>query len=392
MILPLWHSHCSKRHIRKVSLSKFPINHLREVSMSHTNQLMKPIPAPRPLYAGLMENLPGILLVTAVAVTAYLTAPLLQQYDFFKTYLSLKDFILAILIGIAIRNTVGVPTMLQPGLKYSTILTKTGIVVMGAKYSLAGLVTVGSQALVMIAVFLFGSAALLMWVGKKLKMSSSLSACIAAGLSVCGVSATIAVAPAVNAKKEEMAYSIAVVLMFGLLALILFPLVGNLFNLTDAQYGAFAGVGIVNSAQVLAAGFGYSDEAGLIAGVYNIGRVIFLPFVVLMLVIMVASREADNSTQVEKVNKWKLVVDKFPIFVLGFLFVVCLNTMGFLSKADIAVASTFMDWAFLLGFASIGLTTRLTDLKAAGVSGLVTGFVIASLKAALALAVVLYFF
>lgn len=337
--------------------------------MSQTNSILKPAPTMQSLYMAVIESLPGLLLVAAVAVTAYLTAPLLMQYEFFKTYLSLKDFILAILIGIAIRNTVGVPTILQPGLQYSTILTKTGIVIMGAKYSLAGLATVGSQALILIAVFLFGSAAVLMWIGKKLQLSSSLSACIAAGLSVCGVSATIAVAPAVNAKKEEMAYSIAVVLMFGLLALIAFPLIGNLLHLTDAQYGAFAGVGIVNSAQVLAAGFGYSNDAGLIAGVYNIGRVIFLPFVVLMLVIMVASREAESSATVGKVNKWKLIVDKFPIFVLGFLLVVCLNTMGLLNKAEISIATTFMEWAFLLGFASIGLTTRLTDLKAAGLSG-----------------------
>lgn len=338
------------------------------------------------------ESLPGLALVAAVAMAAYVLAPELKQLDFFKTYLSLKDFILAILIGIAIRNTVGVPSMLRPGLRYSTILTKTGIVIMGAKYSLAGLVTVGSQALIMITIFLFGSAAVLMWAGRKLKMSSSLSACLAAGLSVCGVSATIAVAPAVNAKKEEMAYSIAVVLMFGLLALILFPIIGQLFQLTDAQYGAFAGIGIVNSAQVLAAGFGFSNDAGLIAGVYNIGRVIFLPFVVLMLVIMVASREAEVSGGLNKQSKWRLIVDKFPIFVLGFLFVVCLNTMGVLSKADISIAKNFMEWAFLLGFASIGLTTRLADLKAAGFSGFITGFVIASLKAGLALVVVLYFF
>ena len=87
-----------------------------------------------------------------------------------------------------------------------------------------------------------------------------------------------------------------------------------------------------------------------------------------------------------------MIVDKFPIFVLGFLFVVCLNTMGLLQPRDIEIAKNFMEWAFLLGFASIGLTTRLSDLKAAGVSGVVTGFVIASFKAALALTAVLYFF
>ncbi len=186
-----------------------------------------------------------------------------------------------------------------------------------------------------------------------------------------------------------MAYSIAVVLMFGLLALVIFPPLGQWLNLSDAQYGAFAGVGIINSAQVLAAGFGFSDEAGIIAGVYNIGRVIFLPFIVLMLTIMACQRETSLSC--EPVNKWQIIVSKFPVFVLGFLTVVLLNTMGMISEPAVKTAKTFMEWAFLLGFASIGLTTRLSDLKAAGVSGVVVGFTIASLKAGLALLAVLYF-
>lgn len=335
-----------------------------------------------------LDSLPGILMIISIAVTAYYLAPILQQYEFFKTYLTLKDFILAILLGILIKNTVGVSRVFEPGLRFSTILTKVGIVIMGAKYSMAGLVTVGGPALVYISIFLFGTALAIMWVGQKLKVSTSLLGCLAAGLSVCGVSATIAIAPAVNAKNRDMAYSIAVVLMFGLLALLVFPFIGKLFNLSDTQYGAFCGVGIVNSAQVLAAGFGYSEGAGLVAGIYNIGRVLFLPFVIVMLAVMAAGKtDADEAPK--NINKIKLIADKFPIFVIGFLIVVCLNTMGFFSAAEIKQAKVFMEWAFLLGFASIGLTTRLADLKAAGLSGFLLGFVVASAKAALALFIVL---
>ncbi|MCP4114012.1 MAG: putative sulfate exporter family transporter [Desulfobacteraceae bacterium] len=337
------------------------------------------------------DSIPGVLMIISIAVGAYFIAPVLHQYDFFKTYLELKDFILAILIGILIKNTVGVPKVFEPGLRFSTILTKTGIVIMGAKYSMAGLVTVGAPALAYIAIFLFGTALIIMWIGRKLNVPTSLLACLAAGLSVCGVSATIAISPAVKAKNQDMAYSIAVVLMFGLLALLLFPPIGKLLNLSDTQYGAFCGVGIVNSAQVLAAGFGYSEGAGLVAGIYNIGRVLFLPFVIVMLAIMAAGREADTGKKVESINKMKLIADKFPVFVIGFLLVVCLNTMGFFTKAEVSQAKVFMEWAFLLGFASIGLTTRLADLKAAGWSGFLLGFVVASSKAALALFIVLTF-
>lgn len=340
----------------------------------------------------IIDSIPGLLMVTGVAIAAYYVAPFLEKYPFFKTYLCLKDFIMAILFGILIKNTVGVAKFCEGGLRFSTILTKTGIVIMGAKYSMAGLVKVGAPALVLIVVFLFGTAIALMWIGEKMKMSTSLAACLAAGLSVCGVSATIAIAPAVKAKNEDMAYSIAVVLMFGLAALVAFPAIGHMFNLTDNQFGAFAGVGIVNSAQVLAAGLGYSDGAGLVAGIYNIGRVIFLPFVVLMLAIMAANREvAEGGTEV-KINKMKMIMDKFPIFVLGFLLIVALNTMGMFTKPEIHQASVFMNWAFLLGFASIGLTTRLSDLKAAGLSGFLMGFAVAGIKAALALAVVKLWF
>ncbi len=338
-----------------------------------------------------VDSIPGAILVIAVAVAAYVIAPYLQQYPLFKTYLELKDFILAILFGILIKNTLGVSKVFEPGLRFSTVLTKTGIVIMGAKYSMMGLVKVGGPALLYIGIFLFGTAIIMMWVGTRLKVPTPLAACLASGLSVCGVSATIAIAPAVKAKNQDMAYSIAVVLMFGLLALLVFPPIGKMLHLSDTQYGAFCGVGIVNSAQVLAAGFGYSEGAGLIAGIYNIGRVLFLPFVVLMLAIMAASREAAAGGHSVEINKFKLIIDKFPIFVLGFLFVVALNTMGLFSKPEIHQAKVFMNWAFLLGFASIGLTTRLADLKAAGLSGFLMGFLVAGIKATLALAVVLAF-
>lgn len=348
--------------------------------------------ATRSAIAAVLESLPGLCLVAGVAIFSYMVAPLIAEIPFFKNYLSLKDFLLAIIFGIAIRNTVGVAAVFQPGLRYSTIMTKTGIVLMGSSYSLAGLISVGFQALVFISVFLFGTALVMMWICRKMNTSPALGACLAAGMSVCGVSATIAIAPAVKAKNEDMAYSIAVVLMFGLIALIAFPVIGRIFELSPDQFGAFAGVGIINSAQVLAAGFAYSPDAGIVAGIYNIGRVLFLPFIVLMLAIMAASQEAAaNNASVEKINKFKMICDKFPVFVLGFLTVVLMNTAGMLSPAEVKISKTFMEWAFLLGFASIGMTTRLADLKAAGLKGFIFGFGVATAKAVLALAAVLFF-
>ena len=281
-----------------------------------------------------LSALPGILLLTGVAVFSWFITPRLIALHPFMKSLNLSDFIVAIILGMVICNTVGVHAVFRDGLRFSTTLTKTGIVVMGCKYSFAGLIKTGSEAIIIISVFLFTSAIILMWLSRRLSMSPSLGACLAAGLSICGVSACVAIAPAVRAKNEDIAYTIAVVLMFGLLALFIFPFIGHWLDLSPNQFGAFAGVGIVNSAQVLAAGFAFSNDAGIVAGVYNIGRVICLPLVVLMLAIMVAAEDAKVHSQLANTSKMRIILDKFPVFVLGFLAVVLLNTFGFMSKEE----------------------------------------------------------
>lgn len=333
--------------------------------------------------------LPGALLIISLAVACFYIAPLINSIYFFNKFLPLADFILAIIVGIAIKNTIGVAKIFEPGLSYSTYMYKTGIVIMGTKYSLASLVTTGTKAIVFIVVFLFVSALVIWFIGRRLNISARLSALLAAGMSVCGVSVTIALAPGIKAKNEEIAYSIAVVLMFGLASLLIFPAIGQYFDLTANQFGAFAGIGIVNSAQVLAAGFAYSSDAGVVAGIYNIGRVLFLPIIVLILTIFVIESEGGDRKDVDHLQ---LIIEKFPIFVIGFLVVVLLNTAGFIDQATSETSHYFMETCFLLGFASVGLTTSLSDLKTAGISGMMLGFSIATIKACLALAVVLYFF
>lgn len=337
---------------------------------------------------GAVSAAPGAILILAVAVVCYAGAPVLNSVPFFGKYLPLADFILAILLGILIKNTIGVADVFKPGLQYSTILYKTGIVVMGTKYSLASLASTGSKALLLIVVFLFTSTMVIWFLARRFNIPATLSALLAAGMSVCGVSVTVALAPAIKAKNEEIAYTVSVVLMFGLVSLLIFPAIGQFFELTADQFGAFAGIGIVNSAQVIAAGLAYSPEAGAVAGIYNIGRVLFLPFIVLALTLMVINSEGGNTASV---NRWQMIKEKFPFFVLAFLVVVGVNTAGMIDAETVQVSHQFMEWCFLLGFASIGLSTSLGDLKAAGPSGVVLGFSIAVVKAGLALAAAIVF-
>ena len=121
-----------------------------------------------------LSALPGILLLTGVAVFSWFITPRLIALHPFMKSLNLSDFIVAIILGMVICNTVGVHAVFRDGLRFSTTLTKTGIVVMGCKYSFAGLIKTGSEAIIIISVFLFTSAIILMWLSRRLSMSPSL--------------------------------------------------------------------------------------------------------------------------------------------------------------------------------------------------------------------------
>lgn len=336
----------------------------------------------------ILKALPGLALVAILGIFAFWADGYMKtnHKNLYNTIL-LNYVLIAIIAGMLIRNTIGIPAVFEPGLKFSTILTKTGIVVMGTKYTLAALFKVGSMSMIFITIFLFGTVALLFWLRRYFTMSDQLAACLASGFSVCGVSATVAAGPAVRAKGEEMAYSIASILIFGLLMLFTMPFIGHALGLTPNQFGAWAGVAILNSAQVLAAGFAFHKDAGLMAGIFNMGRVVLLPFVVLFVVMLVLRNDTKAA---ENINKTQFILDKFPVFIIAFLFAVALNTMGAFNKAELNLANDIMIWSFCLGFASIGLTTRLCDMKAAGKDGIILGFIVALIKALLALAVVMW--
>lgn len=334
------------------------------------------------------KSIPGLILVVAVAYAAlYLDGWMKVNLKSIKDALSINDVIIAIVLGMIIRNTVGVPSVLEPGLKYSTIFTKTGIVVMGTKYTWASLVKVGGISMAFITIVLFATVWFMFKLKSKFKLTDTLGGCLASGYSICGVSATVATGPAIRAKGQEMTYAIASILVFGLGMLFILPPIGKAIGLTEAQFGAWAGVSIVNSAQVLAAGFAYGEDAGLMAGIYNMGRVLLLPFVVLYIVMKVLGSE---SKEAQDINKTQFVIDKFPVFVLAFIGLMALNTAGVFTEAELKMSSTFMNYAFALGFASIGLTTRFSDMKAAGKDGLILGFIVAIIKAIIALAVVMW--
>ena len=248
--------------------------------------------------------------------------------------LGLNYVVLGILVGIIIVNVFNVPNWAENGVRLSRLGLKTGVILLGTLYSAAELKNLGGLSIIMIGFFVLGSVALVLWLGSRMKIPNSMGGVLSAGMGVCGVSATVAAAPVVKAKSVEIAYTIGTILLWGVLCMFIFPIIGHLLHLSHVQFGAWAGTGILNSAQVAGAALAYQPdgiETLKVAEIFNITRVLILPIIVLWLSVWYVKREENT---IEQVNAARVIFEKFPIFVLGFILLFALSTTGIFAPAN----------------------------------------------------------
>ena len=162
-----------------------------------------------------------------------------------------------------------------------------------------------------------------------------MSGVLSAGMGVCGVSATVAAAPVVQAKSVEIAYTIGTILIWGVGCMFLFPVFGHMLDLGHIQFGAWAGTGILNSAQVAGAALAFQPdgiETLKVAEIFNITRVLFLPIIVLWLAVWYVRLEETDPGHT--VNVGTVIFEKFPVFVLGFILMFALSSTGVFAPAQ----------------------------------------------------------
>ncbi|NOX67551.1 MAG: putative sulfate exporter family transporter [Gammaproteobacteria bacterium] len=307
----------------------------------------------------------------------------------------LKYVAILLLGGILIRNTLPLPKSLYPGISIARAIIKPGIIILGVHYVWADIVKVGGVGLALVVVFIFGTAIVVMWLCKKWGVSDGLGGIMGAGTGVCGVSAIIATSPVVRSSPIEMAYAIGTILFFGTLMLFTLPYIGTSIDLSESQFGAWSAVAILNTAQLVAAAEWYGTEARDTAVLINVARIMLLPLVVLFSLWFYILRTGKLEPG-QEINKWQLVKDKFPVFILGFFLLVFLNSLKLdalggpkiAGSAFWALNSVYI-WFFAVGFAGIGLSISIDDMKKAGGKAFTIGMVAALVKMVLGLGAVL---
>jgi uncharacterized integral membrane protein (TIGR00698 family) len=317
--------------------------------------------------------IPGILLLAVVGYAGKFIEHFIAAYG--KAHhlvLPNIEYVLwAILIGLAISNSIGVPAIFRSGVATYEFWLKAGIVLLGARFLLGDVRRLGGVSLILIAIELALALAFMTYLGRAFKLKPKLVTLLAVGSSICGVSAIIAAQGAIDADEEDSSYAIAAILLLGAISLFLFPLVGHVLHLSDHAYGLWAGLAVDNTTEATAAGALYSDAAGKIAVLAKTCRNATIGFVVLGYAIYWASK--GQAEQVK--NKGAFLWRKFPKFVLGFLLVSLLATVGFFTKPQLVAVGNLSRWAFLLTFAGVGLRTNLRELSKQGARPFIVGAV-----------------
>src|SRR6201993_1639671 len=324
------------------------------------------VPQTRPAQPAwqLLRVIPGVLLLAAVGYAGKLLERNVGSYAkaHHWTFPNIEYVLWAILIGLAISNTVGVPEIFRAGVATYEFWLKAGIVLLGARFLLGDVLKLGGTSLALVAIEIVGAIAFMTFLGRVFKLRPKLTSLLAVGSAVCGVSAIIATQGAIEADEEDSSYAIAAILALGALALFTFPLIGHQMHLSDKAYGLWAGLAVDNTAEATAAGALYSDAAGKVAVLAKTTRNALIGFVVLAYAIYWASR---GQAQVVG-NKAEFLWRKFPKFVLGFLLISLLATLGYFTKPQLTSIANLSRWAFLLTFAGVGLRTSFRELGKQG--------------------------
>jgi uncharacterized membrane protein YadS len=198
---------------------------------------------------------------------------------------------------------------------------------------------------------------------------------------VCGVSAVVALAAVMQTKEEETGYAVSTILLFGVVTMNLLPVAGHFLRLSDLHYGIWAGLSVSNTAEAVATGFVYSDAAGHLSTLTKLSRNLFLGVALLYFV----QRAVGEKVHLAGGEKLKTGWRHFPKFALGLLFFFLLANVHFWSPPALVDLNHLYRWAFLFGFAGVGLRTDLRRLSRQGLKplGLALGLQTVIVSAAL---------
>ena len=326
--------------------------------------------------------LPGFGLALALAWVGYLLSDKIGVWLHYKPGGSpLSPITVAVVLGLIIRNTIGVPKAYEQGLRLCIkSVLRLGIVILGLTLSVKAIGHDVIAGLPVVVICIATALIVVTYVNRALGLSRRLGTLIAVGTSICGVSAIVATAPVIDAEEDETSYAVACITVFGLIALIAYPFLAHaLFGGNPKEAGIFLGTAIHDTSQVTGAGLAYAQQykadvamktAVTVKLVRNLCMSILIPLMAVLY------RRGEKGARTIK-QPWHQIV---PLFVVGFVLMACIRSLGDSSGGSHVFgliprdkwnlvdpnAKFYVSWLLATALGAVGLGTGFNKLKGLG--------------------------
>lgn len=324
-----------------------------------------------------MRNLkkyaPGIMLTAILAYLSTIISSIIPGK-------LISAGVFSLLLGMVINPLILSKSQYKEGTKFvSKKILKFSIILMGGTLSFNQVLQVGKYSLIVMSFTLLAAFGGGYYLGKLFKMNWKLSGLISAGTGICGGSAIAAIAPTIDADNNHIAYAISATFIFDIIMVVLFPLAGKYFGMSDLGFGLWTGTAVNDTSSVVAAGYAFSDLAGNFSLIVKLTRTLSIVPVVLIFSYINEKLKLKNSKgrnlKKEKVNLKKI----FPWFIVLFLIMVGIKSLGLISGELSIKISTLSKFLMVMALGAIGLSTNFKEVSKSGMLPMLHGFLISTL-------------
>ena len=337
--------------------------------------------------------IPGIISVIALAwlskwLSEFLGVNLLG-YD--KSPIS--AVMLALLMGLILGAILTIPKVFTPGFRFAVKkVLRLGIILLGIRLTIFDVFKLGAIGVPIVLICILGALFITTIISRRLNLPERLGTLIAVGTSICGVSAILATGPAIDADEKESAYAVAVITVFGLFATLFYPYIADVIFAGDAvRAGLFLGTSVHDTSQVVGSASVYADVFGqsLALDVATVTKLVRNVFMALVIPFMAFYYGRRTSAQASGESKKTSILKFLPLFILGFIALAILRSIG---DAGInlgasafgiwdegawgSLISIIKTWAanfLVVALAGVGLSTNFQSFKGLGIKPFIVG-------------------
>jgi uncharacterized integral membrane protein (TIGR00698 family) len=278
---------------------------------------------------------------------------------------NLEAVIFSLTIGLLIGNLFRLPDWFRAALS-TELFVKIGLVLLGTGVIFSDILKAGSLGLVQALLVVLSVWYFAFWVCKKLKVDDELRMMIASAVSICGVSAAIATSGAIKGDSKKLSYVISMVLITAIPMMIFMPYIASYFNFPQEVTGAWLGGSIDTTGAVVASGTLVGETALKISTIVKFSQNVLLGLAAFAISVYWTYSKHAGATNADKKPTMKVIWDRFPKFVLGFVAASLLFSFAVSPETTASVKDSLKNlqglW-FALAFTSIGLETNFADLS-----------------------------